>query len=282
MMATEWHYKKGNETIGPLSGEKFRAAAKFGVLLPDDLVWKKGMKDWVPASKVKNLFTQESVLENVQQPSNSCQFNFSETTQDLSQKPEEIAKNKFVIDSYDKFEKHTIFKHTQYFSIGNVLCLRLVAHKKDNNNTSCFLEYSYENDKSAYLEEGDLKILIDNRVIELKPVLDDKVSIFHEDLENPIWNYYTYKEFGSYRFTKQQLKNICEATSVDLRVSGRRYQLEVSGIIFQRECRQFYNGVFDKSTYLDSLNVDSTGCLAIVIALFTACASAAACCIWSI
>ncbi|HEX4144370.1 MAG TPA: DUF4339 domain-containing protein [Pirellulales bacterium] len=51
----EWHYASGGVQHGPVSWEELRSLADAGQLRPDDLVWKKGMNDWVPASIVPNL-----------------------------------------------------------------------------------------------------------------------------------------------------------------------------------------------------------------------------------
>jgi hypothetical protein len=54
-MANEWHYTKDGQRFGPVSGQQLKELAATGQLGPDDLVWKEGMKQWLPASKVKGL-----------------------------------------------------------------------------------------------------------------------------------------------------------------------------------------------------------------------------------
>jgi TM2 domain-containing membrane protein YozV len=51
----EWYYASGGIQQGPVSWEELRSLADSGQLRPDDLVWKKGMNGWVPASIVPNL-----------------------------------------------------------------------------------------------------------------------------------------------------------------------------------------------------------------------------------
>jgi TM2 domain-containing membrane protein YozV len=54
-MASEWYYSHGGQRLGPVSSEQLKDLAAAGKLGPDDLVWKEGMDDWVPAGKVKKL-----------------------------------------------------------------------------------------------------------------------------------------------------------------------------------------------------------------------------------
>jgi TM2 domain-containing membrane protein YozV len=51
----DWYYATGGIQHGPISWEELRSLADSGQLGPDDLVWKKGMNGWVPASIVPNL-----------------------------------------------------------------------------------------------------------------------------------------------------------------------------------------------------------------------------------
>ncbi len=57
-MAIEWYYAKGDQKIGPLTESGLKAAVASGDLTPTDLVWKTGATEWVPASRVKGLFSQ--------------------------------------------------------------------------------------------------------------------------------------------------------------------------------------------------------------------------------
>lgn len=56
-MAAQWHYaKKNGEREGPVSPAKLKQLAAEGWLTPDDLVWKEGLPEWLPAKKVRGLF----------------------------------------------------------------------------------------------------------------------------------------------------------------------------------------------------------------------------------
>lgn len=52
----EWHYSTGDDhQQGPVAATELNRLAAAGELRPDDLVWKEGMDEWVPASRVKGL-----------------------------------------------------------------------------------------------------------------------------------------------------------------------------------------------------------------------------------
>jgi len=54
-MAGEWYYSRNETSIGPVSAHELKNLAAQGALLPTDLIWKDGMKTWVPARKFKEL-----------------------------------------------------------------------------------------------------------------------------------------------------------------------------------------------------------------------------------
>lgn len=57
-MAEEWHYAHDGKQLGPVSSEELRRLAASGQLQPTDLIWKNGMANWAPASRLKGLFPQ--------------------------------------------------------------------------------------------------------------------------------------------------------------------------------------------------------------------------------
>lgn len=56
MSPIEWYYAHGNEQAGPVPSAELKELAAAGELLPDDLVWREGMDQWVTARNVKGLF----------------------------------------------------------------------------------------------------------------------------------------------------------------------------------------------------------------------------------
>lgn len=56
---TDWYYKcRGGQQAGPISGVALRQLAQAGTLAQSDFVWHSGMKEWVPAARVRGLFTE--------------------------------------------------------------------------------------------------------------------------------------------------------------------------------------------------------------------------------
>jgi len=56
MAGAEWYYGKENKQHGPVSAAELKRLAQQGQLRPSDLVWREGMDEWTPASKVRGLF----------------------------------------------------------------------------------------------------------------------------------------------------------------------------------------------------------------------------------
>lgn len=59
-MAAEWYYRKNGQQLGPLEAAELKRLADSGAVLPDDLVWRQGAKQWAKASSVKGLFASAS------------------------------------------------------------------------------------------------------------------------------------------------------------------------------------------------------------------------------
>lgn len=65
-MPSKWYYEKGGVRKGPVTSEDIRRMVANGTLLPTDLLWKEGMKDWMPAGKSSNLFPAADALPSPQ------------------------------------------------------------------------------------------------------------------------------------------------------------------------------------------------------------------------
>jgi GYF domain 2 len=52
----QWYYWHEADILGPFSGKQLAALAAAGDILPSDTVWKDGVEEGVPASKVQHLF----------------------------------------------------------------------------------------------------------------------------------------------------------------------------------------------------------------------------------
>ncbi len=55
-MSEQWFYSRGGAVVGPVSAVDLKLLASSGQIGPADLVWKEGMRDWVPAEQLKGLF----------------------------------------------------------------------------------------------------------------------------------------------------------------------------------------------------------------------------------
>jgi hypothetical protein len=55
-MSAAWHFSRNGQSEGPISSDQLKQMAAAGELAPADMIWKDGMADWVPASKIKGLF----------------------------------------------------------------------------------------------------------------------------------------------------------------------------------------------------------------------------------
>jgi len=55
-MADNWYYAQNGERKGPVSFTRLKAMAAGGWLAPDDLVWRQGAADWMPARDADGLF----------------------------------------------------------------------------------------------------------------------------------------------------------------------------------------------------------------------------------
>ena len=52
-----WYSGDGEQRHGPVSQEELKRLASSGGLHPDDLVWNRGMAEWIPAAEVEGIFS---------------------------------------------------------------------------------------------------------------------------------------------------------------------------------------------------------------------------------
>ena len=58
MSPVEWYYAHGDQRAGPVLPAELKQLAAASELLPDDLVWREGMDQWVAARNVRGLFEE--------------------------------------------------------------------------------------------------------------------------------------------------------------------------------------------------------------------------------
>lgn len=160
--------------------------------------------------------------------------------------------NKFIQESFDKFKESTTRKHTGKLNYGKItVALRQFVKGKEID--SILLDYVCRGEDWVHLRNGDLKIKVDGEVISLK---------CHESntkVQTEINKTMCY-EGGFYKINKEQLKKICESSSVDLRFTGKSVHIETPAewnLSFIIYCQQFYNGVIDGNAYAASLETTS-------------------------
>lgn len=59
----QWYYSKNGSQLGPISEGELRNKISTGDIYQTDLVWREGMKDWLPVSKVAELAGPIAVSE---------------------------------------------------------------------------------------------------------------------------------------------------------------------------------------------------------------------------
>ncbi len=64
----EWYYMKNDQQVGPVSGQELKRLVQAGDLQPADLVWKDGMANWAPASRVSGLFSPSAAAPAASPP----------------------------------------------------------------------------------------------------------------------------------------------------------------------------------------------------------------------
>lgn len=59
-MENKWYYGRKGQQFGPFSDHQLKQLAASGQLLQTDMVWQKGMAQWVKAGQIKGLFSPPS------------------------------------------------------------------------------------------------------------------------------------------------------------------------------------------------------------------------------
>lgn len=67
-MAHQWYYTKGDTKIGPVSAAELKRLAQNSELLPDDLVWREGLREWMAAKRIRGLFRDNDATDAAEPP----------------------------------------------------------------------------------------------------------------------------------------------------------------------------------------------------------------------
>lgn len=68
MSPVEWFYARNNQQLGPVSPAELKQLAERGELRREDLVWRSGMNNWMPAGRVRGLFGDEAPSSGFAEP----------------------------------------------------------------------------------------------------------------------------------------------------------------------------------------------------------------------
>jgi len=84
----DWYYTTSErEQVGPISSEELQDLVKKKIVKRSTLVWTSALENWVRASKVGKLFTEENLLgkkETTKLSSNSDNLELKKLTLDFS------------------------------------------------------------------------------------------------------------------------------------------------------------------------------------------------------
>jgi hypothetical protein len=60
----QWYYSKDGMQLGPVTDAEIRSKIATSEISPGDLVWKEGMRDWLPAGQVGELSALTTTVAN--------------------------------------------------------------------------------------------------------------------------------------------------------------------------------------------------------------------------
>lgn len=113
---------------------------------------------------------------------------------------------------------------------------------------SILIDYRYHSNNWLFLGNG-------NMIINLDGV--DNVTLSPHESEKEVRDGGRIQEIGFWNITKDNLKKVCDAKTISVRISGDTtfFELEGKGLLkFQFMCRSFYADLFDDSSYDQWIN----------------------------
>ncbi len=184
-------------------------------------------------------------------------------------------RNNFVEIINDKFKNKTTTKMKTKFCLKDsglidkdsfVIGLRHVSMPAGD---ILVLDINYDGDDWFFLRQGELIINInnvENMVLKPKESYTDTYTSYHD---------VHCVESDYYELTQEQLKRICEANTIDVKITGRDH-FEVFHVNkFIIYARQFYNAVYDSNAYQESLKMGyvgtsgDNGCIVTLLMIFS-------------
>lgn len=205
--------------------------------------------------------------------------------------------NKFIKVDYDKFEDERkttmIYPYVLWYNAKPIEHGNTDREKRARVMYDQFVEYiCAEITHMSLPEEDSLYIDIVTRldrwyslssgyfVLNINGVENIRLEPekIYSDIRNDL-----HRESCCYEINQEILQKICEAKSVDFKISGRDDSFVVNANEFITYARRFYNGFYDENAYLDSLNESeevkevNSSCLVTLLMAFAAISSFVAC-----
>ena len=168
--------------------------------------------------------------------------------------------NEYMSVIYDKFENKTTTKMKYSFSLGPSFKLKL-RHVSMPAGDILVLDINYDGDDWFFLRQGEVIININNvENIVLKP---------NESYTDTYTSYHDVHcvESDYYELTQEQLKRICDANTIDIKISGAQEAKIFQAALLRLHAQRFYNAVYDSNAYPESFKNSTKGCWIAVIIL---------------
>jgi hypothetical protein len=215
--------------------------------------------------------------------------------------PQPVHAKSFVAETYDKFEDKRTTRLALPASLNNAFYSNFKTwteneikhysgftfyltyrHVKTPDVDALVLDYNYEGEDWGWVRDGKLIINIDGTTnITLTPVETDTSTGF---------SYYNgVNEVGYYNITPEELSTICNANSLEIKITGQKFSFTldnsikqiIGGLTFPEKflfmSRAFFSGLYSDDSYLPHLqkvvetstvtaaNLKKQGCMKTVI-----------------
>lgn len=173
---------------------------------------------------------------------------------------EPVLSKRFIEQSFDKFKNRTDTKWKSFsssalgdyafysFQYGsnpykNMMLFLDLRHVKSPELDSLVIDYHFHSNDWMFLRDGNMTINLDN--VE-NIILQPHESSTNVEVGGKI------NEKGFWSLNKDELKKICDAKSISVRITGGSsyFELEGKGLLrFQFMCRSFYKDLYDDNSY---------------------------------
>ncbi len=170
---------------------------------------------------------------------------------------DKIITESFTVQNFDKFENITTTEWN-FPQIDNILGQNnwnrkgkkvletfdlTLRRSKSTESDSLFLDYDWFGDDLFFFNSGNLIVNLGGT---------ENIKLFADDEDDRKHLNQGWEMTGFYYLSKDELKKICSASNLSVRLSEARYSFELEGnglLKFQFMCRSFYSDVFDDHSH---------------------------------